>query len=163
MFRLGESPVVRVPRSEAALEASDGIDVASAVAAWERALAAPPWDGQRPVWIHADLLRPNLPVVAGRLDAVPDFGSSGAGDPAADVISAWTVCGRVGREAYLTALEVDEGTVERARGFALIQAALIIPYYAKTNLGWPLTRAGPSPSCSPMAPRSDHPTGVMLR
>jgi hypothetical protein len=33
-------------------------------------------------------------------------------------------------------LGVDDGTWERARGYALHQAALIIPYYAETNPGF---------------------------
>jgi len=41
-----------------------------------------------------------------------------------------------GREAFRAALAVDGGTWERARGTALHQAALIIPYYAKTNRGF---------------------------
>ena len=137
----GVSPAGRAPlltlddATRSALAASDGIDKPSAIAAWDRALAAPPWDGRDGVLIHADLLRPNLLVVAGRIDAVMDFGSAGVGDPAADVIAAWTVFRTAGRAAYLGALGVDPPTVERARGFALTQAALIIPYYTKSNPG----------------------------
>ncbi len=122
--------------TRAAIDSSRGvIDVEAATAAWERALDAPVWSGS-PVWIHADLLRPNLLVAGGRLRAVIDFGSVGVGDPAADVIAAWSVFGPVGRKAFRTALAVDEGTWERARGFALHQAAAIIPYYPVTNPGF---------------------------
>ncbi len=120
----------------AAIEsAGDVIDRHAALAAWEHALTAPAWDGT-PVWIHADLLRPNLLVADGRLSAVIDFGGAGAGDPAADVIAAWSVFGPAGREAFRAALDVDDGTWNRARGYALHQAALIIPYYAQTNPGF---------------------------
>ena len=88
------------------------------------------------MWIHTDLLRPNLLVDAGRLSAVIDFGGVGAGDPAADVIAAWSVFGPAGRERFRGALGVDDGTWARARGYALHQAALIIPYYAETNPGF---------------------------
>lgn len=118
-----------------ALLASDGIDVAAAVAAWDRAVESAAWDGLGPVWIHADLLRPNLLVVDGRIDAVLDWGSAGIGDPAADVIAAWSVFRRAGRRAFLAALEVDDETIERAKGFAVTQSALIIPYYTRTNPG----------------------------
>jgi aminoglycoside phosphotransferase (APT) family kinase protein len=104
----------------------------AATAAWERALQAPAWQGTA-VWIHTDLLRSNLLVNGGRLSAVIDFGAAGIGDPAADVIAAWSVFGRTGRAAFRAALGVDDGTWDRARGFALHQAVLIIPYYAKTN------------------------------
>jgi aminoglycoside phosphotransferase (APT) family kinase protein len=103
-----------------------------ALAAWERALQAPVWDGE-PVWIHTDLLRPNVLAHERRLRAVIDFGGIGIGDPAADVIPAWAVFGPAGRDVFRRALEVDDGTWERARGYALHQAALIIPYYAETN------------------------------
>jgi aminoglycoside phosphotransferase (APT) family kinase protein len=108
------------------------IDADAAAAEWERALAAPAWDGT-PRWIHTDLLRPNLLVDGGRIAAVIDFGSGGVGDPAADVIPAWSVFGRAGRAAFRRILAVDDGTWRRARGYALHQAALIIPYYAETN------------------------------
>jgi aminoglycoside phosphotransferase (APT) family kinase protein len=116
-----------------AIESARGlIDGDAAIAAWERALEAPAWEGT-PVWIHSDLLRPNLLVRDGRLCAIIDFGGVGVGDPAADVIAAWSVFGRAGREVFRAALDVDDGTWERARGLALHQAALIIPYYAETN------------------------------
>jgi len=105
------------------------------VAAWEISLRAPPWDG-RPVWRHCDLLPPNLLVEHGRLKAVIDFGGAGAGDPALDVIPAWSVFGDSGRGVFRGLLDVDEGTWARARGFALHQALLIIPYYSETNPGF---------------------------
>jgi aminoglycoside phosphotransferase (APT) family kinase protein len=119
--------------TRAAIKASGNvIDSDAAEDAWERALEAPAWDGTS-VWIHADLLRPNLLVEQGRLCAVIDFGSVGAGDPAADVIAAWSVFGPAGRAAFRSALAVDDGTWSRACGYALHQAALIIPYYSETN------------------------------
>lgn len=122
--------------TRAAIEASGSVmDREVAAAAWERALEAPAWDGTC-VWIHADLLRPNLLVDRGRLCAVIDFGSVGVGDPAADVIAAWSVFGPTGRAAFRSALDVDDGTWNRARGYALHQAALIIPYYSRTNPGF---------------------------
>ena len=111
------------------------IDAGAATAAWERALQAPAWEGA-PVWIHADLLRPNLLVDGGRLCAVIDFGAAGIGDPAADVIAAWSVFGPAGRETFRGALDVNDGTWNRARGLALHQAAMIIPYYPETNPGF---------------------------
>jgi aminoglycoside phosphotransferase (APT) family kinase protein len=58
------------------------------------------------------------------------------------VIAAWSVFGRAGRGGFRDALEVDDGTWDRARGIALHQAALIIPYYLDTNPGFvaPATR-----------------------
>jgi aminoglycoside phosphotransferase (APT) family kinase protein len=115
--------------------AADAIDSDAATAAWELALQAPAWNGT-PVWIHTDLLRSNVLVRDGRMRAVIDFGGAGVGDPAADVIAAWSVLGPTGRGVFRDALDVDDGTWERARGFALHQAALIIPYYRETNPGF---------------------------
>ena len=116
-----------------AIESSrDVIDRDAASAAWDRALEAPPWRGT-PVWIHADLLRPNILVRSGRICAVIDFGGVGVGDPAADVIAAWSVFNDVGRKTFRAELDVDDDTWERARGYALHQAAQIIPYYTTTN------------------------------
>lgn len=132
--RTGRRPLRELDAvTRAAIESARGvIDGDAATAAWDRALEAPAWDGT-PVWIHTDLLRPNLLVRHGRLSAVIDFGSVGVGDPAADVIAAWSVLGHTGREVFRGALDVDDGTWNRARGYALHQAALIIPYYAQTN------------------------------
>lgn len=138
----GAPPAGRKPLTEldaltrdAIAEAGSGIDGGAVTAAWERAREAPVWEGS-PVWIHADLLRPNVLVRGGRVRAVLDFGSAGVGDPAADVIAAWSVFGATGRAAFREGLAVDEDTWNRARGFALHQALLIIPYYRVTNPGF---------------------------
>lgn len=128
--------------TRAAIEAAgEVIDRKAATAAWEGALQAPRWDG-RPRWIHADLLRPNLLVHGGRICAVLDFGGAGVGDPAADLIAAWSVFDQPGREVFRRRLDSDDasgvdavrrGSWDRARGLALHQAAMIIPYYRHTN------------------------------
>jgi aminoglycoside phosphotransferase (APT) family kinase protein len=133
----GRKPLPELDAStRAALRATgDIIDLEAALAAWGDALKTPAWRGQA-VWIHADLLRPNLLTRSGRIDAVIDFGSAGVGDPAADVIAAWAVFGPAGRAAFRAALRVDADTWRRARGLALHQAALGMPYYAETNPGF---------------------------
>jgi aminoglycoside phosphotransferase (APT) family kinase protein len=65
-----------------------------------------------------------------------ELGGVGVGDPAADVIAAWSVFSHIGRGVFRDALDVDDGTWNRARGFALHQAAMIIPYYGVTNPGF---------------------------
>ena len=115
-------------------EAAAIIDVQATTAAWERSLRAPAWDGPF-VWIHGDLLPPNLLVDGGRLRAVIDFGGVGLGDPATDLNPAWSVFGTAGRTAFRAILDVDDDTWRRGRGIALTQALGIIPYYAVTNPG----------------------------
>ena len=116
-----------------AIDRSRGaVDTDGALKVWARSFEAPPWSGT-PVWIHGDLLRPNLLVQNGRLCAVIDFGAVGIGDPAADAVPAWSVFNKLGREAFRQALDIDESTWDRARGYALHQAVMIIPYYSGTN------------------------------
>lgn len=132
--RGGRQPLAEVDdETRAAIAVSAGlVDGEAARTAWGQALCAPVWDGA-PVWIHGDLIPSNLLVQGGRLHAVIDFGSVGVGDPAMDLIPAWSVLGPAGRAAYRRALAVDEGTWQRGRGYALHQALLIIPYYAVSN------------------------------
>ena len=120
---------------EAIANAGTLIDGTAAMAVWEAALRTPAWD-RRPVWIHGDLLRPNLIVFEGRLVAVIDYGSIGVGDPATDLIPAWAVFGPAGRAVLREMLEPDHIAWSRGRGIALHQAAMIIPYYVETNPGF---------------------------
>jgi aminoglycoside phosphotransferase (APT) family kinase protein len=135
--RGGRRPLRELDRdTRRVIEAARGaIDADAALAAWQRCLQAPAWDGT-PVWIHGDLLRPNVLVSAGRISAVIDFGGAGVGDPASDVIAAWSVFGPAGRAAFRAALDVDDGTWLRAQGIALHQAVMIIPYYPESNPGF---------------------------
>ena len=135
--RGGRKPLIELDAATRTAIASsrNAIDAEAASEAWTRSLEASPWNGQ-PVWIHGDLLRPNLLVQEGRLYAVIDFGGTGIGDPAMDVVPAWSVFNKIGRQAFRQALNVDDDTWRRARGYALHQALLIIPYYPETNPGF---------------------------
>ena len=112
----------------------DGVvDSPAVTAAWDAAVRAPTW--QRPgVWIHGDLLSGNVLVDGrGRLSAVIDFGCMAVGDPACDVMAAWTLFEAEGREAFRSAIEVDDATWTRGRGWALSFALIALPYYMHTN------------------------------
>jgi aminoglycoside phosphotransferase (APT) family kinase protein len=99
---------------------------------WERALAAPRWDG-RPVWHHGDLDARNWLVRAGRISGVIDWGSMGVGDPACDVMVAWKLHSSAARDAFREALPTDDATWQRARGWALSQAVAALAYYTPEN------------------------------
>jgi aminoglycoside phosphotransferase (APT) family kinase protein len=114
----------------------DEVDTAGVTAAWESALTAEEWQGPG-VWIHGDLLPENLLVVDGRLSAVLDF-SLCVGDPATDVMVAWTVLPAAARPLFRSRLGVDDATWARARGWALSVALIQLPYYRETHL--PRTR-----------------------
>jgi aminoglycoside phosphotransferase (APT) family kinase protein len=100
--------------------------------AWERALAAPPWDG-RPVWHHGDLDMRNWVVRDGRIRGVIDWAAMGVGDPACDVMVAWKLHSQPARDAFREALPTDDATWERARGWVLSQAVAILAYYTPEN------------------------------
>jgi aminoglycoside phosphotransferase (APT) family kinase protein len=108
------------------------IDVDAATAAWDEALAAPEWPG-RPVWTHGDLLPGNLLLRDGRLAGVIDWGVVGVGDPACDMLAAWSVLSPAGRARFREALAVDGATWTRGRGWALTVGIVGIPYYKDTN------------------------------
>jgi aminoglycoside phosphotransferase (APT) family kinase protein len=101
-------------------------------AEWERALAAPAWDGP-PVWHHGDLDMRNWLVRDGRICGVIDWGAMGIGDPACEVMVAWKLLSGAARDPFRQALPVDDATWERARGWALSQAVAILAYYTPEN------------------------------
>lgn len=108
------------------------IDVQTVTTIWETALQAPKWS-KPPVWIHGDLSPGNLLIQNGKLSAVIDFGILGVGDPACDLIIAWNLLPAHLRNAFRNALEVDDATWERGRGWALSNALIALPYYNDTN------------------------------
>jgi aminoglycoside phosphotransferase (APT) family kinase protein len=110
----------------------DELDVAAVTEAWEAALHASPWSGP-PLWIHGDLSVGNLLASDGRLAAVIDFGCVGVGDPACDLMIAWTFLVSEVRGVFRSALAIDDATWARGRGWALSTALIALPYYMDTN------------------------------
>lgn len=101
---------------------ADRVDVGAAAAVWEAALAT---EGTgAPVWFHGDVAAGNLLVDDGELAAVIDFGTSGVGDPACDLVIAWTFLTGRARRAFAEAVDLDPGTWARARGWALWKALI---------------------------------------
>jgi aminoglycoside phosphotransferase (APT) family kinase protein len=91
---------------------------------WDDAVATS-WDGE-PVWFHGDVATGNLLLRDGRLAAVLDFGSSGVGDPACDMVIAWTLLAGPSRAAFRAELDVDAATWSRGRGWALWKALITL-------------------------------------
>nr|WP_277994189.1 phosphotransferase [Streptomyces sp. MST-110588] len=113
-----DSPVVAA-RLRARIQALEGlVDTEAVTAVWESGLAAPAWDGP-PVWIHGDPAPGNLLAVDGRLSAVIDFGTLAVGDPACDLIAAWTVLDADSRKVFRAAFPVDDATWARGRVWGL--------------------------------------------
>jgi aminoglycoside phosphotransferase (APT) family kinase protein len=107
------------------------IDGAATLRAWSESVAAGPASSQ--VLSHGDLLPGNLLLRDDRLSAVIDWGGLGAADPAVDLLPAWNVVDAPRRTRLRQALEADEETWTRGRGWALQQAVLALPYYWDTN------------------------------
>ena len=108
------------------------IDTNAAFAVWEEALQALEWNN-KPVWFHGDLLIGNVLFERGHLSAVIDFGGLGVGDPACDLMIAWSLFSGESRKVFRETLNVDDDTWARGRGQALSQAVIFIPYYLNTN------------------------------
>lgn len=108
------------------------VDVATLAALWRAALAAPAWHG-RAVWLHADLLPGNVLADSSGLTGVIDFAAAGVGDPAADLMAAWSILPAGPREVFRREVGADDAMWSRGRGWALSQAAIALPYYRITD------------------------------
>ncbi|MCU1550079.1 MAG: hypothetical protein JWR36_639 [Glaciihabitans sp.] len=115
-----------------ALVALEGmIDTKVAADVWDIALASR-WD-RPPVWFQGDVSVGNLLVADGRLSAVIDFGTSGIGDPACDLVIAWTLFDGESRKAFRDAIGLDDATWARGRGWAIWKAMIVAAGNAGTN------------------------------
>lgn len=89
---------------------------------------------QDPVWVHGDFLPGNILVQNNRLSAVIDFSDVGIGDPACDLVIAWSLLEPHSRGVFRDNLEnTDDDTWERGRGWALSIASIMLPYYKNSN------------------------------
>lgn len=108
-------------------------DLAELSGIWEAALDLPEPNGRK-VWLHSDLLPPNLLADdAGRLSAVIDFGCLGVGDPACDLMPAWTVFDQATRPIFRRRVDPDEVTWQRGRAWAMVFGLGAWHYYLRKN------------------------------
>jgi aminoglycoside phosphotransferase (APT) family kinase protein len=112
---------------------SDDFDSAALSLAWDAALGSTEWT-RSPVWIHGDLSPGNVLAVTAKVSAVIDFGGLAVGDPACDLMIAWSLFTGESRELFREAVDVDDGTWQHGRGWALLCALNFIPYYRNTNV-----------------------------
>ena len=131
--RRGQSLLTQDTEVRSAIESlRDLIDAKKAIKIWEDSLQVPAWN-KPPRWVHGDLLPTNLLAQNGKLSAVIDFGLCGIGDPACDLIAAWSIFSADARKVFRDKIAVDEATWMRGRGWALSIALIIIPYYQTSN------------------------------
>ena len=116
---------------------ADHADAEAAREVWERAVAAPAWEGALP-WLHGDLHPANVVVRDGMLAGVIDFGEMCAGDPATDLSAAWILLPAGAASRFFDAYEqADEATITRARGWAVLRALHLIGIGRNGRLGLP--------------------------
>lgn len=122
-FHRGGSLAVYDAETRAAIaDLGAEIDGAAATTMWEAALASR--HAAPPVWIHGDVAAGNLLLRQGRLCAVIDFGNMAIGDPACDLVPAWTMFDAAARGAFREALPHPPACWARARGWALWKALI---------------------------------------
>jgi aminoglycoside phosphotransferase (APT) family kinase protein len=115
-----------------AIDAATGmVDTDAVRGAWARALRVPEWQGPR-VLLHGDVLAGNVLVRGYRLHAVIDWAGVRRGDPARDLMAAWTLFRGESRRRFRAVVDADDDTWSRARGWALTRITNVA-YYASTN------------------------------
>lgn len=113
-----DSPVVK-SYMDHRINALEGLlDTTPIRTLWNKALTTPPWN-RDPVWVHGDPAPANLLAHNGRLNAVIDFGTLAIGDPAVDLIAAWTLLNADSRKVFRDKLNVDDDTWTRGRCWGL--------------------------------------------
>lgn len=100
----------------------DQIDVEACTKIWKRALSIK-WE-KKPVWIHGDVAIGNILVKDNTFAALIDFGMVGIGDPACDLVMAWTFFNQECRIEFIKEMELDKDTWHRAMGWALWKALI---------------------------------------
>ena len=113
----------------------DLFDEERAASVWAAAVRAPKWQGTD-VWVHRDFMASNLVTLDGRLNGVLDFGGLAVGDPAGNAMAAFHVFSAAdNRSRFRAALDTDDATWARARGWALTQGLEALVYYLDSHRG----------------------------
>ncbi len=112
-------------------ELAEIIDAGQALALWDHACATK-WN-KPPIWIHGDFAIGNILMDGGKLSAVIDFGGAAVGDPACDLVIAWTYLSGKAREAFISEIDLDEDTWLRGRAWALWKATFELCQIADKN------------------------------
>ena len=84
--------------------------------------------------VHGDLLPGNILLQNQHLNAVIDFSDVGIGDPACDLIIAWSLFKEKTREIFKNHIGMDDNTWFRGKAWALSIAVIMLPYYKNSNL-----------------------------
>ncbi len=124
-FYRGDSTKVYDAQTRSAIDQLHGvIDTKAATAVWEKSISSE-WS-KNPVWIHGDISAGNIIIKENKLAAVIDFGGMGIGDPACDLVIAWTFFKNESRNIFKSHVNLDSDTWARARGWALWKALITL-------------------------------------
>ena len=124
---------VRDRLTRSALSRLDGmVDAGKLANIWTTCLDTPRHPGPDK-WLHGDLHAGNLIVRDGALVGVIDFGLLGIGDPAVDLIPAWSFLDASTREAFCDVAGAGPDEWRRGQGWALSTAAIALDYYRDAN------------------------------
>ncbi len=107
------------------------IDADKAIHLWKAACKTR-WPNP-PVWIHGDIAIGNLLMNEGKLTAIIDFGGASQGDPACDLVIAWTYFKNQARDLFIEAIGLDKDTWLRAKAWALWKATYELCQIADKN------------------------------
>jgi aminoglycoside phosphotransferase (APT) family kinase protein len=89
-------------------------------------LAAVPVPDRPRLWCHGDLHPRNIVVDGGQVVGVIDWGDLHGGDPVVDYAAAWMMLPENLVERVRRDVHADDGTWERARGWALVFGVLLM-------------------------------------
>lgn len=123
-YRGGSTKMYDTETRNAIAQLPGVIDTDAATAIWNKAISSE-WH-KKPVWIHGDLSAGNILINNRQLAAVIDFGGMGIGDPACDLVIAWTFLHGESREVFKSLVSLDSETWARARGWALWKALITL-------------------------------------
>jgi aminoglycoside phosphotransferase (APT) family kinase protein len=98
----------------------------SVLALWADALAAP--TSSMSTWIHGDLHPRNVLCRHGRITGIIDWGDVAQGDRASDLAAVWMLLPDIDtrRRAMAACVTVPKNTWTRARGWAVLYAAIFL-------------------------------------
>lgn len=133
-FYRGCHPSVYSDQVQIALERlGDDVDADRCREIWLAATTSA-WESE-PVWFHGDVATGNLLTEEGRLSAVIDLGTCGIGDPACDLVIAWTYFDGEARAAFRESVALDDATWQRAQGWALWKALVTMSDQSSPDAG----------------------------
>ncbi|MEM1390299.1 MAG: aminoglycoside phosphotransferase family protein [Pseudomonadota bacterium] len=120
---------------EACRMVSDEFCSQSLMRVWESALSSSNFHGPLK-WVHGDIHAANLIVNNARLVAIIDWGLMGVGDPAVDLLPAWSLLSSEMRGVLKIETCVDKATWNRGKGWALSVSVIAYSYYKDRQNFW---------------------------